>query len=66
MNGDQAQTSVEHFVVARNPEEDSRLSYLLRLPFKGNPLLLTDSRKFAEECTYRYLATALADAGVDT
>jgi hypothetical protein len=55
------------FVVARNPDADSSLPYLIRLPI-GDGLVLkarepwprTDSRKLAEEWTYRYLGAALA------
>ena len=98
------------FAIARNPEEDSKLPYLIRLPIEGGlvlkardtwprsarvychpfddgwprdadilgawladvlarlqvrypevPIVFADSRRFAEEWTYRFLAAALAD-----
>jgi len=35
----------------------------LQVRYREIPVVFADSRKFAEEWTYRFLATALADAG---
>jgi ERCC4-type nuclease len=38
----------------------------LQLRYREIPIVFADSRKFAEEWTYRFLAAALADAAVPT
>ena len=38
----------------------------LQLRYREIPIMFADSRKFAEEWTYRFLATALADLGEAT
>lgn len=38
----------------------------LQIRYREIPIMFADSRKFAEEWTYRFLATALADLGETT
>ena len=45
-------------VIARNPDPDSSLPYVMRVP--RVPIMFCETRPLAEEWTYRFLGAAIA------